>query len=281
MAIKVVFPTGTDSVSVSGLFQWDYGQVLEIESAELGSEIVEVHFACPSMNEAIVRPCSFSNGVGTVTIPDQCLEQTSKITAWIFKIEGTQGRTIKTITLSVTGRTRPSKTQDVPAENIDKYTELITEVNEAVEALESGNVKAAKAVNADNATHAATAGNAESANYATSAGNANRAATAESVIAVPTNLALSCAIEEGNGTALTEAIFGELVAVVYEDASAGEIHCGVYFEYGLGDYYTRIGEFVMEVMPTVSGADIYMTRDGYGREDINGTLKFYRLGGGS
>lgn len=281
MAIKVVFPTGTDSVSVSGLFQWDYGQVLEIESAELGSEIVEVHFACPSMNEAIVRPCSFSNGVGTVTIPDQCLEQTSKITAWIFKIEGTQGRTIKTITLSVTGRTRPSKTQDVPTENIDKYTELITEVNEAVEALESGNVKAAKAVNADNATHAATAGNAESANYATSAGNANRAATAESVIAVPTNLAVSCEVSSHYGEVPSESMpFGELVAVVFEDASE-EKHIGVYFDYGLGFYYTRIGEYVMEVEPTIDVSGFYLTRDGYERDDINGTLKFYRLGGGS
>ena len=280
MAIKVVFPTGTASISVGGLFQWDYGQVLEIESADIGSEIVEVHFACPSMTEAIVRPCSFSNGVGTVTIPDQCLEQTNTVTAWIFKIEGTQGHTIKTITLPVTGRTRPSKTRDVPAENIDKYAELITEINQAVEALESGNVKAAKAAQADNAARADTAGNAENANYAVSAGQAARAATAESVIAVPTNLAVSCSVEEGSGEVLSEAMpFSELVVVVFE--ADGERHIGVYFDYGLGDYYTRIGEYVMEVMPGTNVSSIYLTREGVDDANINGTLKFYRLGGGS
>ena len=46
MAIKVVFPTGASSITVAGLYQWDYGQTLEIECPEIGSEIVEVHFAC-------------------------------------------------------------------------------------------------------------------------------------------------------------------------------------------------------------------------------------------
>ena len=46
MAIKVVFPTGAASITVAGLYQWDYGQTLEIECPEIGSEIVEVHFAC-------------------------------------------------------------------------------------------------------------------------------------------------------------------------------------------------------------------------------------------
>ena len=46
MAIKVVFPANTSSITVAGLYQWDYGQTLEIECPEIGSEIVEVHFAC-------------------------------------------------------------------------------------------------------------------------------------------------------------------------------------------------------------------------------------------
>ena len=182
MAIKATFPAGQDIVSVSGLFQWDYGQSLEIEIADIGSEIAEVHFACSNMSEAIVRPCSFSNGVGTVTIPDQCLEQTTDITAWIYRIVGNSGHTIKTITLPITARTRPSMVQEIPQEFSDKYTELVTEINEAVENLESGNITVAKAENALTANHAATAGNANSASNATYAARANLATTVALVI---------------------------------------------------------------------------------------------------
>lgn len=182
MAIKAFIPSGKDAITVSGLYQWDYGQVLEIESADMGSEVVEVHFACTSMSEAIVRPCTFTNGVGTVTIPDDCLEQASAITAWIYEIEGTQGKTRKVLTLSVVARTRPSVARDIPQEISNRYTELITEVNEAVDALESGNVTAKRAESAALADNATTAGNASSANYATSAGNAASATKANSLV---------------------------------------------------------------------------------------------------
>lgn len=180
MAFKVVFPANTNMVTVSGLFQWDYGQTLEIEDNSLGSEVVEVHFACTNMSEAIVRSCSFSNGVGTVTIPDHCLEQATTITAWVYRIKDTTGYTYKTINLPIAARTRPSKVREIPQEIVDKYTELITEVNEAVENLESGNVTAAKANYAQNANYASSAGNASNANYATSAGNANTANSSNS-----------------------------------------------------------------------------------------------------
>ena len=130
MAIKVVFASGEHSVSVQGLYQWDYGQTLEIECAEIGYEIMEVHFACPNMTEALPRPCTFTNGVGTVPIPDQCLEQNNPITAWICRVDETQSHTVKTITLPLTKRTRPARTHDVPTELVDKYEELLVEVQE-------------------------------------------------------------------------------------------------------------------------------------------------------
>ena len=178
MAIIVNFKVGETAATGSGLFQWDYGQVLEIHSPDIGSELMEVHFACANMAEAIVRPCSFSNGVGTVTIPDQCLEQASTVNAWLYQIEGTQGHTIKVMNLPITARTRPSIARDVPQEFVNRYTELITEINEAVNALEQGDVTASNAQSAVRASYAANAGNAESAAYATSAGLADRATNA-------------------------------------------------------------------------------------------------------
>lgn len=175
MAIKVNIPHGQNTATVSGLYQWDYGQELEIESTDLGTMIGEVHFACSAMSEAIVVSCSFVENVCTVTIPNECLEQSSTITAWIYEIAGTQGRTRKVITIPVTARTRPSSGHDIPTEIVDQYTQLITNVNEAIDKLENGQISVKKAETAIRADSATTAGNASTATYAVGAGSANTA----------------------------------------------------------------------------------------------------------
>lgn len=178
MALKATFPAGSTSTTVMGIYQWDYGRELEIEALDLGSEIVEIHFACPYMNEAIVRACTFTDGVGKVTIPDICLEQSNPVTAWIYQIQGTEGHTSKSITLPITARTRPSVSRDIPNVVSDQYTELLTAVNETVEDLKNGDITVSKANSATNANYATSAGNASTANFATSADSANTAGTA-------------------------------------------------------------------------------------------------------
>lgn len=179
MAIKVLIPESQREVTVGGLYQWDFGQTLEIECVELGFEIMEVHFACMGMSEAIVRACTFANGIGTVTIPDQCLEQASTITAWIYSVDSEQGHTVKTIILPVTPRTRPSASRDFPTKYADKYADALTEIKEAVDALEKGIVTVEKARSAVVADRATTATSAVSATYATSAGSATTAGSAD------------------------------------------------------------------------------------------------------
>lgn len=175
MAIRVVFPVGQATYTVkSGLYQWDYGQILEIESADL-LPIVEVHFACSGMTEAIVRPCSVNNGLATVPIPDICLEQAGPISAWVFEINGTEGMTRKMITIPVVGRLKPAPGDTIPTEVYDKYTELITELNEAIKALTEGKVTAAQAKNANYAAEAGHANSASSANTAINASYSSRA----------------------------------------------------------------------------------------------------------
>lgn len=177
MAIKIVFPAGKATITAPSLYQWDYGQTLEIESADL-LPIVEVHFACSGMTEAIVRPCSVNNGLATVPIPDICLEHAGIIMAWVFEINGTEGMTRKTITIPVIGRVKPAPGGDIPTEVYNRYTELVTELNEAITALTKGNVTVAQAKIANYAAEAGTANSANSsstassANYATNAGYA-------------------------------------------------------------------------------------------------------------
>lgn len=202
MAIKAEFLSGATTAKTQSLYQWDYGQVLEIESLDLPT-LVEVHFACQGMNEAIVHVCSVNKGVATVTIPDRCLEQSTTITAWVYEIEGSTGCTTKTITIPVIPRTRPNRSTEVPEEVGDQYTELISEVNEAVGKLVNGDIMvalAAKATSADRATqadNASSAAHAESVAYATRATTADTATTAKTAETATTAGTAACD-SEGN-----------------------------------------------------------------------------------
>lgn len=227
MAIKVVFPTGITSVTVQGLYQWDYGQTLEIECAEIGSEIMEVHFACRNMSMAIPRPCTFNNGVGTVTVPDQCLEHGETVMAWICRIDDSQSKTINSITLPITKRTKPIRTHEVPSELVDKYSELLLEVGETVDALKSGNITVARAEHAENANMANVAKSAEFATYATSADNATHSSYADVAGAMNMRLVLSCTITEGEGTLGNILEVNTPYLLVYESTDTERVGSGV------------------------------------------------------
>jgi hypothetical protein len=181
MSVRATFSADAKSVTTKALYQWDYGQRLEIEAADLPA-IIEVHFSCSGMNEAIVTSCSVADGLGVVNIPNSCLEQSSQITAWVYEIEGTQGRTTKMIAIPVTARVRPGRTDEIPQEICDKYTELIEQVNDALGTLANGTVITKRAENADKADYATSAGNAASASYAQSAGQAAQADKANSAL---------------------------------------------------------------------------------------------------
>jgi hypothetical protein len=175
MAIKVKFETGETEKRASGLYQWDYGQTLEVEAPYLPT-IVEVHFACRGMTEAIVRVCSTVLNVASVAIPDLCLEHTGEIVAWVYGIDGTSGRTLHSITIPIIARARPTRSEAIPEDVENNYTQLISEVNEAVEKLTEGAVVAAEATHAVNADRATQADNASSAAYAVSAGSVTHGA---------------------------------------------------------------------------------------------------------
>lgn len=165
MAIKVSFLTGEIEKRTASLYQWDYGQTLEIEAPYLPT-VVEVHFACRDMKEAIVCVCSATLGVATVTIPDLCLEHTGEITAWVYGIEGTSGRTMYRITIPIISRARPSRTEANPEKVQDISEQLISEMNEAFEKMVEGNVVVTAANHANTADRASTA---DTASHASSA----------------------------------------------------------------------------------------------------------------
>ena len=226
MAIKALFTEGSTSIELAPLYQWDYGQELEIEAAGLPS-LIEVHFACTGMNEAVVHTCSSVNNIATVAIPDRCLEQPNEITAWVYEIDGTAGRTIYSIHIPITARTRPARSESIPQSVQDTYTQLITEVNELLDALQSGEVNvgyATKAVLADKATTADSATTAITANTAgaasTAASDANGNNIANTYMRIPDEYTVCSA-----GTALGVGFYVFRILVI--DEGHGELHAAM------------------------------------------------------
>ena len=189
MAIKAIIPAGQTKVTVNGLHQWDYGQILEVYDDDLPA-LVEIHFACAGMDEAVVRSCSNLAGVASAVIPDHCLEQIAPVVAWVYGIDGTAGQTLRTIVMPVIRRTKPAPAGSVPTYISDKYTELVSAIAEQVDALKEGDVVVSRALKADQATvavsateavHAVRADNASAADYAGRAGNADEATKAATI----------------------------------------------------------------------------------------------------
>ena len=272
MAIKINIPDGQTNVTVAGLYQWDYGQVLEIECAEIGSETLEVHFACPNMSEAIVRTCTFTVGVGAVTIPDECLEQASSVTAWLCRRDSTQRHTIKTITLPLTARTRPGNMlDDIPPSRTDVIGQLIEEVNEAVDAIENGKVTAAKAQEAANANYALTAGSAQDATYATTAGSAN---TAKSIAGKRT---LSVEVTNGDATIPLSSLKTSTIYVVVFKYNYSFSTNGI-FIISAAISYSNLANLTMNCRGDTNN-NLLISISDLSDSPPSGTLSFYEIGG--
>lgn len=165
MSMKVMIPPGQTEVVINGLYQWDYGRSLEIIHDDLPAEM-EIHFAATDSKEAIVHVVPGINGIAMVAIPNVLLEQPLPITAWVYRIGDTIGKTIITVTMPIQPRPRPAAAPSLPDEISDKYTEALGTMNTQIEALKQGNVKVASANQADSAG---------TANLAIRAGEADKA----------------------------------------------------------------------------------------------------------
>jgi hypothetical protein len=170
MSIKAIFPAGVEALTVHGLHQWDYGQTLEITHPDLPA-IIEVHFAPVGAQEAIVRVVSAAAGVAEVPVPDELLEQSRPVLAWVYLVGETSGTTMLTVTMPLQARARPTAAGPAPAHVADQYTQAVAAVNAQVESLKQGDVTVAKALAANSATTAGSATTAASATRATQDSN--------------------------------------------------------------------------------------------------------------
>lgn len=111
--IKIDF-TDTNEVRSTDLFQFDYGQTLEISGVEL-PEKFEMHFEYGDISLSVDG--IYSNGKGTVKVPDTLLDGLrSKFSAWLYVENGKSGKTLKTVEFILGRRKKPSDYPCNPSE---------------------------------------------------------------------------------------------------------------------------------------------------------------------
>ena len=121
---------------VSGLWQYDYGQVLRIQGLDLPTA-VEIHFSLQSKGgESLTRVGVTRDGVTDVVIPDSMLENNYTsvdygIYAFIYLTDETSGQTEYKICMRVRSRPKP-EAFDTP-EDAELFREAIALVNESTE----------------------------------------------------------------------------------------------------------------------------------------------------
>lgn len=132
---------------VTGLWQWDYGQVLRIQGLNL-PKAVEIHFSLQeSGGEAKKRVGFTKDGVTDVVIPESMLENEESlgnydIFAFIYLADDTNGQTEYKICMPVKARPKPEAFDKPEDEEI--FREAITAVRESAERAEKSEQQAAE-----------------------------------------------------------------------------------------------------------------------------------------
>lgn len=157
MSVIADFTGGKHEVKVPGLYQYDYGQILEIKGIENLQEDFEVHFSVGTY-QSLVMQGKIENQVATVSIPDDVMQQkTDKSKAWIYVEDENSGKSIKTIILLIEPReissdippltsvTEIKGFADYVKENADKIRDSETAASNASLAAENANTAAEEA----------------------------------------------------------------------------------------------------------------------------------------
>ena len=131
--ITAVF-NGSAYARATGLWQYDYGQVLRIQGLSL-TKAVKIDFSLSETgSESVPRVGVTKDGVTDVPIPDSMLENGDTtmdydIYAFVYIEDETSGKTTHRITMPVTSRPKP-QAFDAP-EDAQLFRDAIAAVNES------------------------------------------------------------------------------------------------------------------------------------------------------
>lgn len=127
--VTAAFGSGCGYTTTENLWQYDYGQILQITGLDL-PDAYQVHFC----NKGDLTTIEMIGDAGGVTIPDNLLENGTPINAYIYLHTGTDdGETEYKITIPVNQRPEPSDEQPTPAQQ-SAIDAAIAALNSAIEA---------------------------------------------------------------------------------------------------------------------------------------------------
>lgn len=132
----------SNTATVNGVRQWDYGQILRIQGLQLPTA-VEVHFALIDSKDSVTRIGTTKDGVTDVVIPDSMIEAGKNIFAYVYLRDSESGQTEYEIKIVVTTRAKP-EAFDTP-EDKELFAQAIEAVNEAADRAEKAGQAATEA----------------------------------------------------------------------------------------------------------------------------------------
>ena len=112
------FKEKDEEIELEGLWQYDYGQKLQITGLGL-SEIFEVHFFWQGLEKAKIVTGHTENEVSSVDIPNEALVQRRMITAYIYLSSAEEGETTNIVRMFVNKRPAPENFEN--SENVDLF----------------------------------------------------------------------------------------------------------------------------------------------------------------
>ena len=83
--LEAIFNDMTETITLSGLYQYDQGRKLSIKGVNL-EEVSEVHFSYFKEAEAIVAPATKQGDAVICTIPDEVLTKPVDLYAWVYDV---------------------------------------------------------------------------------------------------------------------------------------------------------------------------------------------------
>lgn len=117
------FTRSNEEIELEELWQYDYGQKLQINGLNL-PDIFEVHFFWKELEKAKIVTGYTQKGTSYVNIPDEGLKQKRAITAYIYLSTPEEGKTVNTVTMYVSKRPAPENLE-IP-EKVDLFHYTLT-----------------------------------------------------------------------------------------------------------------------------------------------------------
>lgn len=130
--INAEFNDLINNLTIENLYQWDTYQSLKITGIDFGSITPKIHFANKKSTEAlVVKGVLKDDGSCEVSIPNTLLAEKYDIVAYIYTTTGLTGKTIKSITIPIIPRLKPtnyfqpSQEDIIEIEKLELYAKLI------------------------------------------------------------------------------------------------------------------------------------------------------------